>query len=156
MTIVFLTAYSPNPIDDNLGYMAPNFDIENDSKKMELQQLKGQYVLLSFWESTDAKSRIANLQYDRAVRDLSDVEYVAINFDASYGVYQEILKNDGLDVTTQFYDCNGRESKLYSRYSLSQGMKTVLLDKSGKVVAENPNPHELNRIMDYIKGDNGK
>ena len=151
MTVVFLTAYSPNPSRGKLGYLAPNFYVENESKDLELQQLKGRYVLLSFWKSTDAESRIANLQYDRAVRNLSGIDYVAVNFDTSYGVYQEILKNDGLDVTTQFYDRDGRESKLYSRYDLGQGMKTILLDKSGRIVAKNPSPQELNRFGNVAK-----
>lgn len=144
---IFLTAYSSNPADDKLGFVAPNFSVENEMGSMELQQKRGNYVLLTFWNSTDVESRIANMQYDRAVRDMNGIDYVAVNFDRSFGVYQEVMRNDGLDTESQFYDREGTESQLYSRYGLGRGMKTLLLDKSGKIVAENPSPQELSRLM---------
>lgn len=144
---VFLTAYSSNPVDSRLGFVAPNFVVENESGVFELQQMKGKYVLLTFWNSVDAESRVANIMYDRAVRNLEGIDYVAVNFDSSCGVYQELLKNDGLQVASQFHDRNGSDSKLYSRYELGRGMKALLLDRTGKVVAENPNPQELNGLI---------
>ena len=145
--IVFLTAYSSNPSGDRLGYIAPNFSVENDCSSFELQQNKGNYVLLTFWSSLDAESRIANVQYDRAVRELKGVDYVAVNFDRSYGVYREVVKIDGVNNASQFFDCSGDRSSIYLRYGLKKGMKSLLLDKTGKVVAENPNPKELKRLM---------
>ena len=145
--IVFLTAYSSNPNGSRLGYLAPNFSIENDSCRVELQQKKGNYVLLTFWNSVDAESRIANVLYDRAVRDMKGVDYVAINFDRSYGVYREVVKIDGVDNASQFYGRGGNESNIYLRYGLKKGMKSILLDKTGNVVAENPNPNEFKRLI---------
>lgn len=146
--LVFFAGSSSNPVDVRLGYVAPNFVIENGNNTMELQQKKGRYVLLAFWTSTDAESRIANVVYDRSVRNLEGVDYVAVNFDRSYGVYNEMVKIDGLDNTKQFYDCNGIESKVYFRYGLKNGMKTLLLDKSGRVIAENPTLNELKRLLE--------
>ena len=145
--LVFFAGNSSNPVSGRLGYIAPNFSIENETNCVELQQKKGNYVLLTFWTSTDAKSRIANVQYDRTVKELKGIDYVAVNFDRSFGVYNEMVKIDGLDKASQFYGCNGQESSLYSRYGLKKGMKTFLLDKAGRVVAENPNPKELKRLM---------
>lgn len=144
--IVFLAAYGSNPSDDRVGYLAPNFTVQNGSKIVEIQQMKGKYVLLTFWTSADAESRIANLQYDRAVRGMEGIEHVAVNFDRSEGIYRGIVKNDGLDMASQFY--GGNKSRVYSRYELSRGMKSFLLDPSGKIVAENPLPDELNRFME--------
>lgn len=140
---IFLTAYSSNPFRGTVGNVAPNFKVENDLTTVELQKLKGKYVLLSFWNSVDAESRIANIQYDREVRALDGIDFVAVNFDSSFGVYQEILKNDELNAVSQFYEREGSESMLYARYELARGMKALLLDKTGKVVAENPSPEEL-------------
>lgn len=146
--LFFLTAYNSNHSGSKPGYMAPNFKLENTSSSVELQRLKGKYVLLSFWNSVDAESRIANIQYDRAVRNLEGVNYVAVNFDSSFGVYQEILKNDELDIASQFYDSNGENSKLFSRYELGRGMKALLLDKTGMIVAENPSLQELRILLE--------
>lgn len=146
--LVFLTAYGSNPSDDRIGYLAPNFTVKNDICEKEIQQLKGKYVLLTFWSSVDVNSRIANLQYDRIVKKLKGIDYVAVNFDYSRGVYQEILINDGLCADSQFYDQDGIDSRLYSRYELGRGMKALLLDKSGKIVAENPSPQELEKMVE--------
>lgn len=145
--VVFLAAYSSNPNGGNLGDMAPNFSLKNEFGDLELQKLKGKYVLLAFWSSVDAESRIANVQYDRIMRNIEDADYVAVNFDRSQGVYNEILKNDGLVEVSQFYDLDGEESILYSRYQLGRGMKALLLDKSGKIVAVNPSPQQLNEML---------
>lgn len=144
--LVLLAAYGSNPSDDRVGYLAPNFALKNGDKGIELQQMKGRYVLLTFWTSSDAESRIANLQYDRAVRNINGLEHVSVNFDRSEGIYRGIVKNDGLDMASQFY--GGNEMRLYSRYGLSRGMKSLLLDSSGVIVAENPLPNELNRFME--------
>ena len=145
--LIFLSAYNSNPTDNRLGCYAPNFNVENENGEMELQQKKGRYVLLSFWKSNDANSRVANMMYDRTVRNLEGIDYVAVNFDTSYGVYREIVKNDGLDSTAQFYDMGGVKSLLYSRYELARGMKSFLLDKSGKIIAENPDAKELETLI---------
>ncbi len=138
-----LTAHRSNPTNDKLGYIAPNFSIENETGRIELQQMKGKYVLLTFWKSIDAESRIANMQYDRITRDLNEIDYVAVNFDRSYGVYSEILKQDGLNAKMQYYGNEGEYSKIFSRYELKRGMKSLLIDKSGIIIAENPSLQEL-------------
>ena len=80
------------------------------------------------------------------MRALDGIDFVAVNFDSSFGVYQEILKNDELNAVSQFYEREGSESMLYARYELARGMKALLLDKTGKVVAENPSPEELKSL----------
>lgn len=142
-----LTAYSSNPADDKLGNIAPNFCIENAAGTKELQQMKGKYVLLTFWKSIDAESRIVNMQYDRTIRDLKNIDYVAVNFDRSYGVFHEILKQDGLNEKMQYYGNDEDYSRLYSHYELKQGMKSLLIDKSGVIIAENPSPEDLNKFI---------
>lgn len=146
--LVFLTAYGSNPCDDRIGYLAPNFVVKNNECEKEIQQLKGKYVLLAFWTSVDVNSRITNLQYDRAVRQLDGIDFISVNFDRSQGVFQEIVKVDKLNVESQFYDLDGYDSKLYLRYELGRGMKTLLLDKSGKIIAENPNPQDLKNLIE--------
>lgn len=145
--LVFLTAYGSNPTDDRIGYLAPNFIVKNEICEKEIQQMKGKYVLLTFWNSVDVNSRIANMQYDRAVRQLDGIDYVAVNFDRSQGVYNEIVKNDRLNVSSQFYGQVGVNSRLYSSYELGRGMKTLLLDKTGKIILENPSVQQLKDLV---------
>ena len=58
----------------SVGDVAPDFRIESTSgeqRPLKLADLKGRYVLLSFWASYDAQSRMQNVSLNNALR--SDV-----------------------------------------------------------------------------------
>ena len=59
MLLVFSSAYNEKAIDSRVGYLAPNFTVSNADTTVSLQDLKGNYVLLTFWSSADAQSRIS-------------------------------------------------------------------------------------------------
>ena len=69
----------------NVGDVAPDFTIESTSDaqhNFDLTDLKGKYVLLSFWASYDAQSRMQNASLSNALRSTSqDVEMVSVSFD---------------------------------------------------------------------------
>ena len=53
------------------GDVAPDFKIESTSEEQpafKLGNLKGKYVLLSFWASYDAQSRMQNVSLSNALR----------------------------------------------------------------------------------------
>ena len=55
----------------NVGDIAPDFEIQSMSDeqlKNELSNMKGKYVLLSFWASYDAQSRMQNASLSNALR----------------------------------------------------------------------------------------
>ena len=48
------------------GYTAPDIEmLANDSVNVSLDKLRGKYVLVNFWDSSNAVSRIAAGEYDR-------------------------------------------------------------------------------------------
>ena len=66
------------------GGVAPDFKIESTSNgqpAFKLGNLKGKYVLLSFWASYDAQSRMQNVSLSNALRSSHNVEMVSISFD---------------------------------------------------------------------------
>ena len=73
---IFTSARYETPADSRIGYTAPGFSVEKDGNKVELQKLRGAYVLVSFWSSTDAESRIATIAYDRLARNHAEMEFV--------------------------------------------------------------------------------
>lgn len=143
---IFASAYTGNPDDNKVGYMAPNFTLSNAQDTMTLQREKGKYLLLTFWSSDDVPSRLSNIRYDRATRKMG-IRYVAVNYDRSRKIYQEIVKVDSLRESTQFYDQEGKGSNLYASYRLDQGLKSYLLDPTGKIIAENPSNQQLAKIV---------
>ena len=68
----------------NVGDMAPDFKIQTmsaEQSQTELSDLKGKYVLLSFWASYDAQSRMQNVSLSNALRSSHNVEMVSVSFD---------------------------------------------------------------------------
>ena len=66
-----------------VGEIAPDFVISPaGNEKMNLTDLKGHYVLVSFWASYDAKSRLQNVRCSNAVKGLgSEIKMVSVSFD---------------------------------------------------------------------------
>ena len=63
----------------------------------ELSNLKGKYVLLSFWASYDAQSRMQNASLSNVLRAASNqnVEMVSVSFDEYRSVFY-LLDDNGV------------------------------------------------------------
>ena len=75
-----------------MGDIAPDFKIQSMSDEQhELSNLKGKYVLLSFWASYDAQSRMQNASLSNVLRAASNqnVEMVSVSFDEYRSVFEE-------------------------------------------------------------------
>jgi hypothetical protein len=123
--------------------MAPNFTVSNADTMVSLQNMKGNYVLLTFWSSADAQSRINNMHYDR-LASKSNMQHIAVNYDRSALIFGEVSKIDNLSHGSQFFDAEGFESNLYKSYRIStKGYRTLLIDPAGEIISENPTESEL-------------
>ena len=77
------------------GDVAPDFKIESTSEEQpafKLGNLKGKYVLLSFWASYDAQSRMQNVSLSNALRSSHNVEMVSISFDEYQSIFKETVR----------------------------------------------------------------
>lgn len=145
--LVFSSAYSTKTIDSSIGYLAPVFAVSNSDTTISLQQLKGKYVLLTFWSSDDANSRISNIHYSRMASTNSKLQHLAVNFDRSAGVFNEVTKIDCLTDGTQFHEPNGTQPSLHKDYRISQkGFRTLLINPDGEIISENPTDEEIAQI----------
>ncbi len=148
LLFVFSSSYSGSVPDGTVGRMAPAFSLTNNDTTVSIQGMKGKYVLLSFWSSWDAKSRINNMEYFRyAEQNNSKIDLVGINYDRDASLYGALVEQDNLNTTTQFYDQNFTKSKIYEKYHLDRGLKSVLIDPSGMIIAENPTLARLSSIV---------
>ena len=91
----------------NVGDIAPDFEIQSMSDeqlKNELSNMKGKYVLLSFWASYDAQSRMQNASLSNALRAAThqNVEMVSVSFDEYRSVFEETIRKDQI-VTPAIY-----------------------------------------------------
>ena len=140
----------------NVGDVAPDFRIETTSDvqhNLDLTDLKGKYVLLSFWASYDAPSRMQNASLSNALRSTSqDVEMVSVSFDEYQSVFKETIRKDQIVTPTCFVETKGESSGLFKKYRLNRGFTNYLLDGNGVIIAKNISAAELSAYANKIKG----
>lgn len=148
LLFVFTSAYDNDRVDDSVDSFAPNFAVEKIGNIQHLSDFRGVYVLLNFWSSQDAVSRIRNNELDKWTSKNEDkVKLISVNFDESEKLYREVIKQDKLLASNQFHKECDKESRFYRSYHLELGYKSLLIDKQGKVVLINPTQDELTRIL---------
>ena len=140
----------------NVGDVAPDFRIETTSDvqhNLDLTDLKSKYVLLSFWASYDAQSRMQNASLSYALRSTSqDVEMVSVSFDEYQSVFKETIRKDQIVTPTCFVETKGESSGLFKKYRLNRGFTNYLLDGNGVIIAKNISAAELSAYANKIKG----
>ena len=140
----------------NVGDVAPDFRIETTSDvqhNLDLTDLKGKYVLLSFWASYDAQSRMQHASLSNALRSTSqDVEMVSVSFDEYQSVFKETIRKDQIVTPTCFVETKGESSGLFKKYRLNRGFTNYLLDGNGVIIAKNISAAELSAYANKIKG----
>ncbi|GAE84306.1 thioredoxin-like domain-containing protein [Bacteroides reticulotermitis] len=133
------------------GDIAPDFRIKSMQEKQpnfDLAQFKGRYVLLSFWASYDAQSRMQNVSLSNALRTSRNVEMVSVSFDEYQSVFEETIRKDQIVTPTCFVETEGENSRVFKKYRLNQGFTNYLLDGNGVIIAKNISAANLSA---YIK-----
>ncbi len=134
----------------NEGDVAPDFKIEstsNNKQDFTLATLKGTYVLLSFWASYDANSRMLNVSFSNVLRSSRNVRMVSISFDEFQSIFKETIRMDQIVTPTCFVETEGENSELFKKYSLNKGFVNYLLDGNGVIIAKNISPAELSNYV---------
>lgn len=139
----------------SVGEHAPDFVISSDASdalnpvQKRLSGLHGNCVLVNFWASYDAPSRIRNIELSRALAKSdaqNQVEYVSVSFDEYESIFRETVRKDGI-VGTSMVDTAGEKSKLFRKYELKGGLTNYLLDENGMIIAKNISVAELSSYL---------
>ena len=137
----------------NVGDIAPDFKIQSMSAGQplaELSDMKGKYVLLSFWASYDAQSRMQNVSLSNVLRSASrndNVEMVSVSFDEYQSIFKETVRKDQIVTPTCFVETKGEYSGLFKKYRLGRGFTNYLLDDNGVIIAKNISAAELSAYL---------
>ena len=137
----------------NVGDIAPDFKIQSMSAGQplaELSDMKGKYVLLSFWASYDAHSRMQNASLSNVLRSASrndNVEMVSVSFDEYQSIFKETVRKDQIVTPTCFVETEGEDSGLFKKYRLNRGFTNYLLDENGVIIAKNISAAELSAYL---------
>ncbi|KAA6335969.1 Thiol-disulfide oxidoreductase ResA [termite gut metagenome] len=133
----------------NVGSAAPDFEIKAaDEQSLTLSNFKGRYVLLSFWASYDAQSRIQNICLSNAIQSaFPNVEMVSVSFDEYRSVFTETIRKDQIVAAVCFVETTGMKSGLFEKYRLKQGFISYLLDKDGIILAKDVSIEQLDALL---------
>ena len=130
-----------------IGDKAPDFKICSERQLVNLKDLKGKYVLLSFWASYDAPSRMQNAILNHAVTKTNNIEMVSVSFDDYKSVFNETIRKDQISTSNCFIELEGKNSEIYQTYRLHKGFINYLLDKNGVIIAKNINAQQLSSYL---------
>ena len=140
--ILFASSGNYNPAESTVGSMAPNFTVANADTTLSLQQLRGNYVLVTFWDSAEPESRIANMEYDHIQADLI---HIGINTDRSEAIFGELCHIDGIDATHQFHT---HDAQLLAQWKQTHGrLDSFLIDPHGNIIAINPSTSAIQALQ---------
>lgn len=149
--MVTMSAHTERTHEAAEGYNAPAMTITTNDTTVSLTDMKGHYVMLTFWDSTDPKSRIAANTYTSLARRGASNErlkVLSVNFDRSERLYREIVRHDGLEDALNVNIAPGQAREtLAAAWNLKSGMKSYLIDPQGKIVAVNPTKDQVKKII---------
>ena len=126
-----------------IGDRAPEFKICSERQLVDLKDLRGKYVLISFWASYDAPSRMQNATLSHVASKNDKVEMVSVSFDDYKSIFNEPIKKDKITTPNCFVETEGEQSELYQTYRLHKGFKNYLLDENGIIIAKDINAKQL-------------
>lgn len=148
--LVSVSAHTDKVVDATNGYSVPALTLESENNNISLNELKGKYVLLTFWSSTDAISRVACNEYTAFEKDANAEEqfcFLSVNFDKCERLFREIVRRDNLKAETQFYVQGDNMTKIKNTFHLEDGYKSFLIDPIGRIIATNPSTATLKKIL---------
>ncbi len=135
-----------------MGDIAPDVTVPSMSEGQQKAYAasEGKYLLLSFWASYDAQSRMLNASLSNALRKSArdNVEMVSVSFDTYRSVFEETVRKDRIVTPACFVETAGENSELYKDFGLHKGFGNYLLDDAGVIVAKNISATELSAYLD--------
>ena len=144
---LFTSAYYSAPADSRIGYKTPALILDNNNGLSPLQQHRDENILLTFWSSADAVSRLENMRYDRLSRqDGVTYTHVSVNMDRNQSVFNSIVTIDNLDRSAQFSTSTEVQDDIIRSWRLENGYHSFLIDAQGKIVAIDPDEQALAKI----------
>lgn len=120
--------------------MAPPISMKNPyGKIINLADLKGKYVLIDFWASWCGPCRKENPNVVRLYNQYKDKEFTvfSVSLDEDPNAWKAAILKDGLVWPNHVSDLMKWETPLIELYGFNSIPHTVLIDKTGKIIAKN-------------------
>lgn len=143
--LVFTSAYYTTPADGRVGYQAPSLTMTTSDGTQSLSQLRGSYVVVTFWSSVRPESRIDNMQQARLAR-LNGMKHVSVNMDESEALYSQLVNVDNLRSTLQWHCDSASQDKIRRTWRQESEYCSFLIDPKGRIIQKDPTPSDLAQL----------
>jgi thiol-disulfide isomerase/thioredoxin len=138
-----------------VGYMAPDFTLSDSSgkKKHTLSGYRGKYVLIDFWASWcgPCKQEIPYLKTAYSRFHNKGFEILSVSLDDNKDKWTAALRQFQMP-WIHISDVKGFNSVVNELYHVPSIPKTLLLDKTGKIIATDLRGEALDRKLEEILG----
>ncbi len=124
------------PLD--IGGMAPEIKLMSpEGNEIALSSLRGQYVLIDFWASWCGPCRRENPNVVKVYNKYHSkgFEILGVSLDKDGNKWKGAIKQDGL-TWMHVSDLKGWQSVAAATYNIHSIPATILLDKSGRIIAK--------------------
>ncbi|HUJ94352.1 MAG TPA: TlpA disulfide reductase family protein [Terriglobales bacterium] len=113
----------------HIGNPAPNFTVQDDDRKVSLNDLRGKIIVLNFWATwcppcVDEMPSLVQMQQKMKSKG---VEVLAVSVDADENAYRRFLKDHNVDLLT-VRDPDQKSNNLYGTFKFPE---TYIIDRNG-------------------------
>ncbi|MCC6722382.1 MAG: AhpC/TSA family protein [Bacteroidia bacterium] len=137
-----------------IGGVAPDLELADfDGKMIKLSSLRGKVVLIDFWASWCGPCRRENPNVVKLYNNFKNkgFEIYGVSLDENGDKWKAAVSNDGLS-WIHVSDLKGWQSIASRIYQVSSIPYTVLLDKSGRIIAKGLRGSELEaKLAEILK-----
>ena len=139
-----------------IGIPAPDFTLKTpDGKDISLSSFKGKYLLVDFWASWCGPCRRENPNVVALYNRYKDkgFDIFGVSLDQNKELWMKAIENDKL-TWKHGSDLKGWQSAPAAQYGITGIPHTILIDKTGKIIARQLRGEALAAKLDEIFKDN--
>ncbi len=137
-----------------IGQIAPDFTLNTpEGEPLSLSSLRGKYVLIDFWASWCGPCRRENPNVVKVYEKYGgkDFEILGVSLDEKEASWLGAIKDDGM-TWVHVSDLKGWQCAASQLYKVKGIPHTVLLDKTGKIIAKDLRGDKLEEKLEELLG----
>jgi len=148
--LLFLTGCYKGSRPPHIGAAAPDFTVQDNDRKVSLDEFRGKVVVLNFWATwcppcIDEMPSLVEMQQRMKGKG---VEVLAVSVDVDQSAYQHFLKTYKVDLLT-VRDPDHKSNNLYGTFKFPE---TYIIDRQGILRRKFVGPIDWGQpeIVDYL------